>query len=103
MIDILSDFKAENIQTVPLENHVADSFVIATATGVRHLHSLAENLLEKMQLQGVRAHHVEGYGASPSARWVLVDYMDVVVHLFTEEGRRFYNLDRLMEERRPAA
>lgn len=86
---------------MPLENNVADAFVIATASGVRHLHSLTEHLLEKMEESGFDAHHVEGYGAShPSERWVLVDFIDVVVHLFTEDGRKFYDLDRLLEGHR---
>lgn len=96
---ILDDLKAENIRSIPLDNHVADAFVLATATSIRHLHSLAENLIQKMEEVGLRAHHVEGYGrASPSDRWVLVDFIDVVVHLFTEEGRRYFDLDRLLEE-----
>lgn len=92
--------KAENIREVPLDNHVADNFLIATATSVRHLHSLAENLLQKMDDAGWSAHHVEGYGGSePSSRWVLVDYTDTIVHLFTEEGRAHFGLDRIAEDR----
>ncbi len=100
IVSILDEQKAEAIRTIPLENHVADSFILATAVGVRHLHSLAEHLLQKMEEEGVRAHHVEGYGgAAPSNRWVLVDFFDTVVHLFTEEGRKYFNLDRLLEEK----
>ena len=93
----LDELKADNIRVVSLENHVADEFVVATATSIRHLHSLAENLLQKMQVRGVRAHHIEGYGSTPSDRWVLVDFVDIVVHLFTDEGRRYFDFDRLWE------
>ncbi|MBI4178284.1 ribosome silencing factor [bacterium] len=99
IMKILDDQKATEIRHILLTNHVADAFIIATAAGTRHLHSLADHLLEKMREAGTAAHHVEGHGGSgsPSERWVLVDYLGVVVHLFTEEGRRFYALDRLFE------
>lgn len=100
IVTILDDQKATDIRAIPLDNHLADSFVLATAAGVRHLHSLAEHLLQKMTELGVRAHHIEGYGgAAPSDRWVLVDFAETVVHLFTEEGRKYFNLDRLLEEK----
>ena len=100
IVAILEDQKASDIRAIPLENHLADAFVIATAVSPRHLHSLTEHLLQKMESEGVKAHHVEGYGtAAPSSRWVLVDFIDIVVHLFTEEGRQYFGLDRLMEER----
>lgn len=99
---ILDEQKAENIQVIPLENHVADAFIIATAIGTRHMHSMADHLIEKMREQDVRAHHVEGHGSTAiSDRWVLVDFTDIVVHLFTEEGREFYALDRLLGYRPP--
>lgn len=95
---LLDSQKAENIRVVALDNHVADFFVIATASGPRHLHALSDHLIEDMASAGFKVHHAEGCGAAASERWVLLDFMDVVVHLFTEEGRKFYDLDRLVEE-----
>ena len=96
---VLDGQKAESVRVIPLENHVCDAFVIATTSGIRHLHSLADHLIDSMRTFGVDAHHVEGHGAAAlSSRWVLVDFNDIIVHLFTEEGREFYGLDKLMEE-----
>ena len=97
---VIDEQKGENVRVIPLENHVADAFVIATTSGIRHLHSLADHLIDKMREHGIDAHHVVGHVSTAlSNRGVLVDFTDVVVHLFTEEGREFYGLDRLMEER----
>jgi len=101
LTDFLDGQKAENIRTIPLENHIAEAFLLASAESIRHLHSLADHLLEHAASIGVKPHHVEGHGTAGSSRWVLVDFRSVVVHLFTEEGRLFYSLDRLLDDRPP--
>ena len=71
---------------------LSDSFVIASGTSVPHVRALADEVRDKLSEQGVTPLRVEGY---QSARWVLLDYGDVVVHIFNPEARSFYGLDRL--------
>jgi len=76
----------------------ADFFVIASGTSEAHVRGMAERLLD--QAPGERPHHVEGL---PQGRWVLLDYVDVVVHLFHPEQRDFYQLERLWSDAREVA
>jgi ribosome-associated protein len=78
-----------NLQGLTL---VADYFVLATGKSGIQVQSLADNVLEELAKAGLKELRVEGLR---EARWVLVDYGDVVVHIFQEEDRRFYDLERL--------
>ena len=69
-----------------------DFFVIATGTSDTHVRSLAEKVIETMRQAGRRPHHVEGL---TSGRWVLLDFVDLVVHVFHPTLRDFYQLERL--------
>jgi len=73
---------------------VADYFVIATATSTRQLHGLVQALDEDLQLDHTRPRPRRSEGTADSG-WILIDYGDVVVHLFDEEERAFYNLEGL--------
>jgi ribosome-associated protein len=73
-------------------SNAIDFFVIASGTSDTHVRGIADLVQERMQQAGSRTHHVEGLGAG---RWVLLDYIDVVVHLFHPEARAFYQLERL--------
>jgi ribosome-associated protein len=71
---------------------IADHFLICSADSDRHVRAIADHIgacLEKVQ---IRPHHREGYQA---ARWILLDYHAVVIHIFDDETRRYYNLERL--------
>ena len=70
----------------------ADYFVIASGTSDVHVRTLAERVLEAVERTGERPHHVEGVGAG---RWALLDFVDVVVHLFHPTLREYYQLERL--------
>lgn len=72
-----------------------DFFVIASGTSEAHVRGMADRLLEEPTAE--RPHHVEGL---PQGRWVLLDYVDVVVHLFHPEQRDFYQLERLWSDAR---
>ncbi len=76
-----------------------DFFVIATGTSDRHVQTLAEAAVELAHQAGEKPLGVEG---TESARWVLVDLGDVVVHVFREEAREFYGLERLWGDEEPA-
>lgn len=69
-----------------------DYFLICTGTSQRQVQAIADAVEEKLREGRVRPLHVEGYA---NAQWILLDYGDLVVHVFQEEPRRFYGLDRL--------
>ncbi len=100
----LVDRKAEETEVIDMRERtiVADYFVLASGTSNTHIRSIVDGVVEQMKAQGVRAARVEGY---PEARWVLVDYGDVVLHVFAPEERKFYDLESLWRataERRDA-
>ena len=69
-----------------------DHFVIVSGTSDTHVRAIAEHVIETLRERGVRAHHVEGLSAG---RWVLLDFVDFVVHVFHPALREFYQLERL--------
>jgi ribosome-associated protein len=79
---------------------VADYFVICTGTSTTHTRAIADNIEEKLSLLGLKLHHMEGY---ENGRWILLDFVDVVVHIFHGEERDFYNLERLWGDAREVA
>ena len=90
----LLDHKAEKLLVLNLQGLTAmsDYFVVATATNERQTQALADAVEMAMKREGRRPYSIEGYR---SARWILLDYGDVIFHLFHEEARRFYGLERL--------
>ncbi len=71
---------------------MSDYFVVATATNERQAQALSDSVEMAMKGEGRRPLSIEGY---QSARWILLDYGDVIFHVFHEEARRFYGLERL--------
>jgi ribosome-associated protein len=71
---------------------ISDYFVICAGTSSTHIRGLADFVAEEFEKEGLRCSRIEGYR---SADWVLLDYGDVVVHIFSEELRDFYSLERL--------
>ena len=90
----LANKKPEQLN--PSETHtissLADYFVIATGNNNTHVRALADELDEKLKAEGLPPARMEGYRSNS---WILLDYGNVVVHIFTQEGRDFYDLDRL--------
>ena len=76
-------------------NDATDFFVIATGTSDTHVRGIAEAVLEDLRKANHRPHHVEGLSVG---RWVLLDYVDFVIHLFHPETRAFYQLERLWSD-----
>jgi len=92
---ILDEKKAADIVIIDIAERsaFADYFVIATASSVRQLGSLTDELDDKLFKQfGLEAKNIEGRGSS---EWVLMDYGDLVVNLFTEEARNKYHLEKV--------
>ncbi len=86
--------KAEDILVLDLRKltQITDYFVLATATSERQLRAIADRLHRDMKSQGVAPFGVEG---APAGGWVLMDFVDVVVHLFSPEARGFYAIEML--------
>lgn len=98
--NILTDKKAIDVEDINIEGKtiLADRFVIATGTSVTHIKSLADEIEYKMKNDHQTVpDHIEGYA---SGRWILMDYADVVVHIFHAEERSFYNLEKLWQSSR---
>lgn len=69
-----------------------DHFIICTGTSSRHNQTIAEGIDEKLRKLGTRPLHIEGH---TEGDWILMDYVDFVVHIFTARAREFYDLERL--------
>ena len=93
----LSSKKAEDILSVDVREKtvLCDYFVIASGRSTTQVKALCENLEEKFSKEGVEPRRTEGVR---DGRWGVVDYGDVIVHLFNDESRLFYHLERLWEE-----
>jgi ribosome-associated protein len=96
-VTAIEDRKGARILVLDLRglNDVTDFFVIASGTSDAHVRGLADSVLKVMDKSGQSAHHVEGL---TTGRWVLLDFVDVVVHLFHPETRAFYQLERLWQD-----
>jgi ribosome-associated protein len=90
----LLDKKAEKLVVLNLQGltSMSDYFVLATASSDRQASALADAIVTALKTEGRRPLSLEGY---PSAPWILIDYGDVVFHIFHDEARRFYGLERL--------
>lgn len=88
------DVKANDVVILNLDgvSDMTDCFVIASGTSDTHVRSIAENVMAELRKDGMRAHHVEGLS---QGRWVLLDYVDFLVHIFHPTLRDFYQLERL--------
>jgi len=93
-VEFLKEKKAKDVNVIDIRgvSILADYFVVCNGTSTTHIKALADGLETKMEENGIKYLHMEGYG---SARWILIDYGEVVVHIFHEEDRSFYNLERL--------
>lgn len=95
--EILDNKKAENILTFNIKerNSLADYFVIATGTSSTHIKSLADNLDTELKKDNIYPRKIEGYN---TGTWILLDYNEVIVNIFTEAERLNYNLEELLEK-----
>lgn len=91
------DLKARDMVALDLRglNDATDWFVIASGTSDAHVRGIAQSVQDRLTEAGFKAHHVEGM---TQGRWVLLDFVDIVVHLFHPEARAFYQLERLWND-----
>ena len=96
-VGAIEDLKGQRVVLLDLRglSDATDYFLIASGTSDAHVRGIAESVLEKLDRRGHRAHHIEGL---PGGRWVLLDFVDFVVHLFHPETRSFYQLERLWSD-----
>jgi len=89
--------KAQDIVTIDLKDKssMADYMIIASGTSSRHIQSLSEQVLDKLKDNGVKNSKLEG---KDSSEWKLVDGIDLIVHIFHPEKRKFYELEKIWSE-----
>lgn len=93
----LDEKKAIDIKVIDISgvSVIADYFIITGGSSLRQVKSLADNVEEKLGKDGCVPKSIEGY---QSANWVLLDYGDVIIHIFNQEDRLFYDLERIWAE-----
>ena len=95
--DALDDKKALEIKVINIENvsTLADYFIIASGTNHNQVQAMADNVDETLGRAGYEPKQIEGY---QTANWILMDYRDIVIHIFDEENRLFYDLERIWRD-----
>lgn len=93
-IEAADNLKARDLVVMDLRglHDATDYFLVGSGTSDAHVRGVAHAVLDALARHGQHPHHVEGL---PSGRWVLLDFVDFVVHLFHPEARSFYQLERL--------
>lgn len=93
---LLEDKKAIDIETLDISNQttLADYFIIASGTSNTHIKALADNVEENLKKEKIYPNKIEGYNTN----WILIDYGDIVVHIFTQEERQNYNIEELYKK-----
>jgi len=97
ILDTLDSNKALDIISIDLKNKssMADYMIIASGTSSRHIQALSEQVLETLKINGVKNSKIEG---KESLDWKLVDGIDLIVHIFNPEKRKFYELEKIWSE-----
>ena len=92
----LEEKKAEEINIIDISevSVIADYFIIASGTNTNQLQALVDNVEEKLYKAGYEPRQVEGHNTN----WVLLDYNDIIVHVFSKEDRLFYDLERIWRD-----
>ena len=94
--NFLDNKKGRDIKVLHVEDvtSIADYFVVCTATSNTHVKALSGEVEYQLERRGVNAYHIEG---RDNNSWVVLDYCNVMVHIFNREARDFYNLEKLYE------
>ena len=97
IINILDSNKALDIISIDLEgkSSIADYMIIASGTSSRHIQALSEQVFEKFKSNGIQNCKIEGKNSND---WKLVDGIDLIVHIFNPEKRKFYELEKIWSE-----
>ncbi len=94
---ILNDNKAIEVQSINLKDKtsIADFMIIASGNSSRHIQALAEILLDRLKKKGIINCRLEGRDSND---WKLIDAIDIIIHIFHPEKRKFYNLEKMWSE-----
>ena len=97
VFDALDEKKGEDIKIIDIHNVsvIADYFVIASGTNSNQVQAIVDNVEEQLGRAGFEAKQIEG---NRNSSWILMDYGDVIVHVFDEENRLFYDLERIWRD-----
>ena len=95
--NILNDNKASEVVSINLKNKssIADFMIVASGNSSRHIQALSEILLDELRKKGVNNCRLEG---RDSADWKLIDAIDIIIHIFHPEKRKFYDLESMWSE-----
>ena len=93
----ISSKKGLNIKLIEIGDisSLADYMIIATGTSSTHVKAIADEVEYQLDEAGISVSHIEGYRSNS---WILLDYVDVIVHIFSDEAREFYDLERLWQD-----
>lgn len=96
-VQALQDKKGEDVKIIDIHevSVLADYFIIASGTNPNQVQAMADNVEETLGRAGYVSRQVEGYD---SANWILMDYKDIIVHIFCREDRLFYDLERIWRD-----
>ena len=96
-VDALKDKKAEDVRIIDIHeiSTIADYFVIASGSNANQLGAMQDAVDEALYKAGVHAKQIEG---NRNSTWILMDYQDIIVHLFSKEDRLFYDLERIWRD-----
>ena len=97
ILKTLDTNKALDIVSIDLKNKssIADYMIIASGTSSRHIQALSEQVVDKIKLSGIKNCKVEG---TESSDWKLIDGIDIIIHIFNPEKRKFYELEKMWSE-----
>lgn len=96
-VNALEDKKAEDIRIIDISDisTIADYFIIADGSNRSQIQAMADNVSEVLGRAGVTLRQMEGY---QNANWILMDFQDVIIHIFDRENRLFYDLERIWRD-----
>lgn len=96
-VNALEDKKAEDVRIIDISeiSTIADYFIIADGSNKSQIQAMADNVSEVLGRAGVTLRQIEGY---QNANWILLDFQDVIIHIFDRENRLFYDLERIWRD-----
>ncbi len=96
-IAALEEKKGEDIRIIDISevSVIADYFIIASGSNINQVQALADNVQEKLYKAGAKERQIEGYN---TGSWILLDFNDVIIHVFSQEDRLFYDLERIWRD-----